>query len=368
MRVVIRVDASIKIGTGHVMRCLTLADGLREKGNEVHFICRRHKANLIHLIESKKYQVFALDVEQKTSSHTEASEPLAHAHWLGATQEQDAESCKSIVEALKPDWLIVDHYALDYRWQEALHEFTKKLMVIDDLADRKHSCQLLLDQTFGRQVEDYKPLVPESCTLLLGSQYALLRPEFSQWRDFSLKRRVKPEFKKLFISLGGVDAENVTSRVLEAVNDCEQLKDVDITVVTGANSPHLPSVQRLAKELPLNIEVVVDVSDMAELMANSDLAIGAAGATTWERCCLGLPSVLLVLADNQIKVAETLGKKEIVEVLTINQLPGLCRSLLKITANLLTYTRKANVVTDGCGRVRVIESLESLDETVDTFS
>lgn len=357
MRVVIRVDASIKIGTGHVMRCLTLADALRDNGNEVYFICRRHEGNLIDFIESKKYQVFTLAVTHQTSLHSESDELLAHAHWLGATQKEDSGVCKPIVVALQPDWIIVDHYALDYRWQEVLQEHTAKLLVIDDLADRKHSCQLLLDQTFGRQAKDYKPLVPETCTLLLGSQYALLRPEFSQWRDFSLKRRAKPEFKKLLISLGGVDAENVTSRVLEAVNDFEQLKDVDITVVMGPTSPHLVSVQRLVEELPFNIKVTVNVSDMAELMANSDLAIGAAGATTWERCCLGLPSILLVVADNQRKVAETLSKEKIVEVLSISKLPELGKSFSMLIANLPTYSAKAERVTDGKGRLRVLECM-----------
>lgn len=349
MRVVIRVDASIKIGTGHVMRCLTLADALRDNGNEVYFICRRHDGNLNNFIESKEYQLFTLEEGHKTTSHKETSEPLAHAHWLGATQEQDAESCKSIVEALKPDWVIVDHYALDYRWQEALHEFTKKLMVIDDLADRKHSCQLLLDQTYKRQAHDYNHLVPEGCTLLLGSKYALLRPEFSHWRDYSLKRRAKPEFKHLLISMGGVDADNITSRVLEALNDCELLKHINITVVMGANSPHLNSVQTLTKEMQFNIKVAVNVSDMAELMANSDLAIGAAGATTWERCCVGLPSIMIVIADNQKLIADMMHKKNAALFLDKSLLPNICTYLSTALEQMNRLTSFSSKLTDGKG-------------------
>ena len=206
MNIIFRVDASLKMGTGHVMRCLTLAQVLKENSANVEFICRKHEGNLIDKIHSSGFNVHELEMLEEI----EVGNKLAHSHWLGATQKQDADDCIGILKAEKSDWLIVDHYALDEQWQKRLKPYYEKLIVIDDLADRKHWCNILLDQTFGRQQEDYSALTPEGCELLLGSQYALLRPEFSKWRAYSLERRSKPKFKQLLINMGGVDVHNVT--------------------------------------------------------------------------------------------------------------------------------------------------------------
>jgi len=187
-------------------------------------------------------------------------------------------------------------------------------MVIDDLADRKHQCDILLDQTFGRQQEDYSAFTPKDCQLLLGSQYALLRPEFAKWRPYSLKRRGKPEFKQFLINMGGVDVDNVTENVLDELKICNLPNDMKITVVMGGFAPHLDSVKSKANALPYKAEVKVDVGNMAEIMANSDIAIGAAGSTTWERCCLGLPTIQIVIAKNQLFSAEVLAHHNIVKL------------------------------------------------------
>ncbi len=166
MRVIFRVDSSLKMGTGHVMRCLTLAQVLKDNGAKVEFICRKHKGNLIDKIRSSEFIVHELEVFEETEVDTR----LAHSHWLEATQQQDADDCIDILKAEKTDWLIVDHYALDEQWQKRLKPYYEKLMVIDDLADRKHQCDILLDQTFGRQQEDYLAFTTKDCELLLGSQ------------------------------------------------------------------------------------------------------------------------------------------------------------------------------------------------------
>ena len=310
MRVVFRVDASLQMGTGHVMRCLTLAQVLKENGANVEFICRKHEGNLIDKIRSSGFNVHELGLFEETEVDTS----LAHSHWLGATQQQDADDCIDIFKAKKVDWLIVDHYALDEQWQERLKPYYEKLMVIDDLADRKHQCDILLDQTFGRQQEDYLAFTTKDCELLLGSQYALLRPEFAKCRPYSLERRSKPEFKQLLINMGGVDIDNVTENILDELKMCNLPNDIDITVVMGGSAPHLESVKSKAITLPCKTEVKVDVDNMAEVMANSDIAIGAAGATTWERCCLGLPTIQFVIAKNQLFSAETLAQHNIVKL------------------------------------------------------
>lgn len=234
-----------------------------------------------------------------------------------------------------------------------------RLMVIDDLADREHCCDLLLDQTYGRRKSDYAGLVPETAIVLLGAEYALLRPEFVKWRQFSLQRRAKPQFKKLLVNLGGVDQHNKTADVLVQMAKCNLSAAVDVVVVMGSTSPHLAAVRQLALTLPFRTEVLSNVSNMAELMANADLAMGAAGATSWERCCLGLPSILLVLADNQKMIAEVLHSAQIIEKLADDAMSELCIKIDKISNALARYSENAAKVTDGMGTTRVVRIMES---------
>ena len=276
MKVVFRVDASLIMGIGHVMRCLTLAQILKENNASVEFICRKHEGNLIDKIRSNNFTVYELGLSGENKIDTK----LSHSHWLGVTQKQDANECINILKTEKTDWLIVDHYAIDEDWHRELKPFCEKLMVIDDLADRKHRCDILLDQTFGRQQEDYLAFIPEGCELLLGSQYALLRPEFAKWRSFSLRRRSKSDFRQLLINMGGVDVGNVTESILDELKTCNLPNDININVVMGEFAPHLESVKSKANALPYNVEINVNVDNMAEIMSNADIAIGAAGATT----------------------------------------------------------------------------------------
>lgn len=309
MTVVFRADASLEIGTGHVMRCLTLAEALKAKGAECHFLCREHLGHLSDAIEARGFPVYRLpmsDAEPFGVAAHEAGE-LAHAAWLGASWQQDAAASRPLLKQLSPDWLVVDHYALDARWEAAVLPGPKtRLLVIDDLADRPHRADLLLDQNLGRKAEDYTSLVPAHCRVLVGPQHALLRPEFAELRDVSLARRQHGSLKRLLITLGGVDKDNATGRVLEALKGCELPADLEITVVMGAAAPWQDAVRAQAAELPWATEVVVNVSDMGQRMAEADLAIGAAGSTSWERCCLGLPTLILVLADNQQPIAQRL--------------------------------------------------------------
>jgi UDP-2,4-diacetamido-2,4,6-trideoxy-beta-L-altropyranose hydrolase len=360
MNVVIRADASIKIGTGHVMRCLTLADALRDNDIDVRFICRNHKGNLISFIESKGYQVYLIGEPDSTSTQetndvTDKDNMLAHAEWLGVTQKKDGEECKAILKQIQPDWLIVDHYGIDKVWQQELKENYQKLMVIDDLADREHICDLLLDQTFGRSTDDYKTLVPKGCKILVGAQYALLRPEFSEWREASLKRRVNPKLNNLLISLGGVDQDNITGKVLERLETCDLPAHLEITVVLGDTAPHINSVKETLSRLPFKSNIVVGASNMAELMANSDFSIGAAGATTWERCCLGVPSLLLVLADNQRKIAETISEANVASKLEVKQVDDICAFIEIDDIKMKQLTINSASVTDGRGVSLVLE-------------
>jgi len=350
MNVVFRVDSSIQMGIGHVMRCLTLAQVLKENGENIEFICRKHKGSLIDKIRSNGFIVHELGLLEETEVDTS----LAHSHWLGATQQQDANDCIDILKAKTLDWLIVDHYALDEQWQKRLKPYCEKLMVIDDLADRKHQCDILLDQTFGRQQGDYSELTPKGCKLLLGSKYALLRPEFAKWRTYSLERRSKLEFKKLLINMGGVDVDNVTEKILDRLELCRLSNDMNITVVMGGSAPYLESVKSKSIMLPYKTEVKVDVGNMAELMANADISIGASGATTWERCCLGLPTIQLITAYNQEFIASKLNKINAIKLVEIDDV---VENLENFQHWMKSTGESASKVTNGSGIKHFLEYL-----------
>tara|TARA_R100000935_G_scaffold4427_1_gene10468 strand:+ start:16744 stop:17838 length:1095 start_codon:yes stop_codon:yes gene_type:complete len=317
MEIVFRCDASLQVGTGHVMRCLTLADALVKQGAKCHFICREHTGHLLGMIQQHGHQTYSLSLKENVKELDRNSTKLAHANWLGATQSEDAQLCIELLQMVQPDWLIVDHYAIDISWEKAVRPYCKKLMVIDDLADRRHDCDILLDQTFGRDIKDYTGWVPEHCQLLCGSKYALLRPEFAQWRDYSLKRRNGGLLKHLLVNLGGVDKDNITIQILKGLQKSSLPECCKITVVMGSTAPWIESVKTQAAMLPWKTEVKTGVSNMAELMANSDLAIGAAGSTSWERCCLGLPTIMLVLAENQQKIAINLEQANAVDTINL---------------------------------------------------
>jgi UDP-2,4-diacetamido-2,4,6-trideoxy-beta-L-altropyranose hydrolase len=334
LKIAFRADASIELGTGHVMRCLTLATALRDQGAECQFISGLLEGNMLQAIQDKGFK---------------ASSIAASDDW-----KQDADQTQSLLSGEPVDWLIVDHYGLDSRWENALKSNYQKLMVIDDLADRPHNCDLLLDQNLGRLASDYKPFLPNTCQLLIGPQYALLRPEFAQWRDYSLKRRAAhPELKHLLISMGGTDYPNSTSQILEALKQAPLPLDCRITVVMGASSPWTQQVTGIAKIMPWKTEVAVNVSNMAELMANSDLAIGAAGSTTWERCCLGLPSLVVILAENQKSSGEHLIRLEagiLLELFT-NITQALSRAITDASnlRILHRFSEAASQITSGQG-------------------
>ena len=351
MHVIFRTDASLKIGTGHVMRCITLAKALKENSVNVEFICRKHDGNLVNRIRSNGFSVYELDLLEGNV----LDKKLSHSHWLGVTQQQDVDDCINILKSKKTNWIIIDHYALDEDWQNKLKPFCDKIMVIDDLADRKHQCDILLDQTFGRQKEDYSVLTPKDCKLLLGSQYALLRPEFAKWRMYSLERRGKIKFKQLLINMGGVDVNNVTESVLDELRFCTTLpNDINITVVMGGSASHLESVKSKAMMLPYKTEVKVDVDNMAEIMSNSDIAIGASGSTTWERCCLGVPTIQIITVYNQEFIAKKLNEINTIKLAKINEV---VKNLENFQYWMKNISENASKVTNGNGSKAILEFL-----------
>jgi len=379
MKVAFRVDASLQIGSGHVMRCLTLAEALRQQGAQCQFISRAQPGHLLQLIQDRGFVLTTLPENiPMLSSDLEYGNKFekdpAHADWLGCDWQTDAEQTRAVLTDYQAEWLVVDHYALDQRWEHVLLASCRKLMVIDDLADRPHQCDLLLDQNLGRQTADYENLVHADCKLLVGPHYALLRPEFATLREYSLQRRQQPVLKNILITMGGVDQPNATGRVLQALKHCQLPEDCRITVVMGAQAPWLIQVQALAQDMPWPTQVLVNIHDMAQCMADSDLAIGAAGGTSWERCCLGLPSLMIVLADNQksgaqalqkIKAAQLFGSLSDIEMklpLAIHALSSPDTSQLM----LREMSEAAAGLTEGMGLPKVLKTmLESMQDLHD---
>lgn len=303
MRVVMRVDASLQIGSGHVMRCLTLADELRSRGAEVHFICREHPGNLFALIAERGYPIVRLPLAEP--EQIPSSGDVAHAAWLGAPWQQDAQETVAALPSGGVDWLIVDHYALDQRWEQYVRPHVGKIMVIDDLADRPHDCDLLLDQNLYPDLETrYDLLTPPSCRKLLGPKNALLRPEFIAARR-TLRER-DGVIRRVLVFFGGVDPTNETGKVLAALASIED-RSFFADVVVGMANPCKNEVERFCHDHD-GFRYHCQIDTMAELMAGADLALGAAGSTTWERCYLGLPSITIVVAENQAEAAAVVEK------------------------------------------------------------
>lgn len=363
MKIVFRTDASVQIGTGHVMRCLTLANALRLNGAECTFICRAHLGHLLELVQQHGHKTIELPARDELPNYTK-QKSLAHATWLGTDWATDAAETQHAIGPHTADWLVVDHYALDHNWEQALRTHCQQLMVIDDLADRVHDCDLLLDQNLGRNAEDYIDLIPVTATKLIGPRYALLRPEFAALREESLARRLHPQLKHLLITLGGVDKDNITSEVLNALRTCALPQRLHITVVMGMHAPWLEQVRITAQSMHRPTQVLVNVTHMARLMTDSDLVIGAAGGTAWERCSLGLPSMVIALADNQLQGASALQTEGVaLKFENSNEINALIQRLLIPNSQstlLQQLSKKSAAITQGNGAALVIKAMESL--------
>lgn len=297
---VIRADASVIIGSGHIMRCLTLADKLRWQGAKIVFVCRELPGNMCQYIEDKGYKVYKLPYSGVVSQN----ELDKRAVWSGETWQRDAAQTAEILKSgdfENVKWLIVDHYGLDIQWEVLMRPLVGKIMVIDDLADRKHDCDVLLDQNYyTNMLTRYNGLISKTCKTLLGPQFVLLRPEFLEARKAAKVR--EGIVKRILIFIGGSDPTNETTKALQAIKILNR-NDIHTDVVVGKSNPHCEQIEKLCNKM-CNVTFHCQINNMAELMVNADLAIGGGGGTTWERLCLGLPSLVLRIADNQERVTK----------------------------------------------------------------
>jgi len=302
MKIVIRADASIKMGSGHVMRCLALAESLREKVASIIFISRKHEGNLNQLIIEKGLEVIELKQPKTDNNYSNKNEDI-YKDWLGVNVEEDAEDTIKAIGDVKPDWLIIDHYSLGEKWEKELRPYVNNIFVIDDLANRKHDCNILVDQNWFENMNTrYDELVPIDCTKLLGPKFALLRPEFAEARKSLTPRN--ETIKRVFVFFGGSDPKNLTAMTLRALST-PKLAHLQVDVVIGANNPHQEEISKMAKAIE-NVNLHIQVNNMATIMAKADLAIGGGGVNTWERLCLNIFSLVITIANNQINVIKDL--------------------------------------------------------------
>lgn len=364
MNVTFRCDSSISIGIGHVMRCLTLANALKIQGVKCSFICRRHEGNIISLIEKQGFIVYQL------TSNSVFHRPYSksgHLSWLGISQEQDAKECTFILNQIKPDWLIIDHYALDSTWEKTLRPYCKKIMVLDDLADRNHECDLLLDQSIGRQQSDYRNYLPLKTKLLLAPKYLLLRKPFLDTALKSKESRPRKVIKNVFISMGGMDNHNYISQILLAIIDLHKESPISVNIIISSQAPHINEIHSLQKQLPFHINIYDKcvAEDLADFMMKADIAISASGFTSYELVCMHVPTLLIPLSDIQYKVAKELVKFAPVYILDFktknieNEIKRKVFSIVKLTEFYKDIKNQSHecFYIDGKGLQRVIQCL-----------
>lgn len=357
IRIAFRVDASVRIGTGHLTRCLTLADQLREQGVECLFVHRQHPGHLRDLIWARGHRVVLLPTPITDTSSAGDDD---YAGWLGVSAEKDAADTIAALGDVGIDWLVVDHYGLDASWHLALRKRVHHIAVIDDLANRPHDCDLLLDQNFFSKPETrYHGLVSSSARKLLGPQFALLGPEYAAVRQLIRPRR--GPLSRVLVYYGGSDLTGETVRAIRVLSrpGFEQLA---ADVVVGPNTPRREEILRLAHSRDRT--TVYGMRDtLLDLAVQADLALGSGGTVTWERCALGLPAVVTAMAPNQVPFNEALAVDSKIWYLgpsgavTDQDLTFAVEALLRDPARLAAVAMAAWVVTDGLGSQRVADAM-----------
>jgi len=302
MNVVIRVDASLRMGTGHVVRCLALAEGLRRKTFNVSFLSQRLPGNLDDQIMARGFSVRSLPVLEADRLASGIDSDVPHAEWLGIDWQHDAEHAAAALSAMRPapDWLVVDHYALDKRWEDAMRPYASHLMVIDDLANRPHDCDIVLDQICIDDRHRYEGLLPSSCKKLMGSHFVLLRPEFAA-------ARARPDFPAGFannnlvhVFFGTSDEHGYVIRFSRLLLD--HFSDLRLRIAVGDTFVHLRQIAELGREYQGRAHWEQGVANMAEHMRGCSIAVGTPGMSTWERACMGLPTAHVTNADSQVDI------------------------------------------------------------------
>lgn len=347
MFVAFRADGASHIGSGHVMRCLVLAQALRERQVQVLFICREYPGHLCELIASRGFAVQRLP------------QPAEKGELDSAQDARETITAMASAIAGKADWLVVDHYQLGQPWESALRVSADRLMVIDDVANRPHDCDLLLDQNLLADMNQrYAGKVPVQSRSLLGPGYALMHADYAEARKTVVPRA--GAIRRLFIFFGGADSARLTERSLEAFISLGRA-DISVDVVIGGNSQHADAISQKVCGHP-NIILHSGLPSLAHLMSVADLALGAGGTTHWERLCLGLPCLVVTLSDNQRPSTQELHRLGLVDWLghhdevDVKKMAGALKT--RLDAGLpVEWSQRCMATVDGLGAERVVLEL-----------
>jgi UDP-2,4-diacetamido-2,4,6-trideoxy-beta-L-altropyranose hydrolase len=359
VKVAIRVDASRQMGTGHLMRCLALADGLAGKAVPCLFVCRSIDEFLHGEVLRRGHELRLLPLAG--ANEVTESDFLPYARWLGAHWADDAEATRRIVARAEADWLITDHYAIDFRWHAKLRGAVRRIMAIDDLADRAHDADLLLDQSDPTETAArYHGLVPRSCVLLLGPRYALLRSEFARLGGGAEGR--PPDHPQLFVCFGGSDPKNCTAMAIGALDRLDGM--FAASIVVGSAHAAKADIAAACRVRPW-LQFHASTPRIAELMAQSALAVGGGGVMAWERLCVGLPSIIIAIEKNQVETATNLDRLGLAcylgssDAVSERSLAEAIERLMADAARLNAVRRRARAMVDGLGVDRVVATLLS---------
>jgi UDP-2,4-diacetamido-2,4,6-trideoxy-beta-L-altropyranose hydrolase len=344
--VLIRVDSSIQMGSGHLMRCLTLADELRRRGALLQFVCRDLPGNLCSRLEDSGYDVVRLLAP--TGNMT--ADPRT---WLGVAQRIDAEEVTKALAGRRFDWVIVDHYGLDIEWERLARAIAARVFVIDDLANREHDADVLLDQNyFGTATTSrYEQYVATRCVKLLGPQFALLQPVYRHLRAALVSR--DDGVNRVLVFFGAHDKARTVLAVVKGLQEQVERKFV-IDVVPGNDPEICAGVKALACNAQ-GICVHDNPPSLAYLLARADIAIGACGTTTWERACLGVPTIAVTIADNQVESANALAAEDYIELagsagsLSVDEWSNKVRDVMASSERLKLLSEQSLRLTDGHG-------------------
>ena len=337
----VRADASVPMGTGHVMRCLALAQAWQDAGGETVFAVGEPSPPMEERLRSERIHLVPVQTLP------------------GSTQ--DSKRLGEMVSDFGPEWVVVDGYQFSADYHASVRSSGCRVLVVDDCGGcGPGGADLVLNQNLHARQDLYRNLGRGS-ELLLGPKFAMLRREFSPWRGW--RRDIATAGRKILVTMGGSDPDNLSAQVCEALEDL-RVDGVEIRLVAGSSNPHLASLRSMAEQWGGALRVEQNVRDMPEVMAWADVAVSSAGSTCWETCMLGLPSILLVLTDNQQPVARELASQGIAihrspdTPATREWICGRVRSLLLSSALRREMSERASKLVDGRGAERVVAAMQ----------
>lgn len=358
MIVGIRVDASPTMGLGHLVRCLSLAQALTRSGARVFFLTRDLGIDSAARIAAAGFPAHQL--RSAPNGWTPPSGAPPHAQWAGLSAVDDARESAEAMAAQGPDWVVVDHYAFDASWHRIVAGATgARLAAVDDLADRDFDVDLLVDHNLDRGTGKYLGRVPARTRQLLGPRHALIGARFTRARPHV----PSGSMKSVGIFMGGVDTHGMSVIAWRA---CRRVARFDgaIEIVTTSANARLEDVRKQIANDPLTT-LNVDLPDLADFFARHDLQVGAGGGASWERCSVGAPTLLLVLAENQRSVVPALSEAGVVAALPGLETPSeesigrAVATLAREPGRLASMSSAGRRLVDGRGAERVALAMTS---------